>query len=54
MYVKYIQGLFQSWLGTADFVLLVAINSHYHNSKFKVTLRLTVGMSWFRAPLWDL
>jgi hypothetical protein len=34
MYVKYIsvQGLFQSRLGTADFVLLVTINSHFHSS----------------------
>jgi hypothetical protein len=32
MYTKYIQGLFQSWLGTADFVLLVTITPHYHGS----------------------
>jgi hypothetical protein len=27
---------------------------HTPNSKFEVTLRLTVSMSWYRAPLWDL
>jgi hypothetical protein len=47
MYMKYIQGLFQSWLGTADFVLLrvVTLNSHYHRSLDTLTVEVEVEVS---------
>jgi hypothetical protein len=45
MYIKYIQGLCQSRLSTADYALFLVASATHIEVKVKVTLRLT-GLVW--------